>query len=64
MVDVGLIAGVVVAVLFLILIVVLVVMIVLVMLRKKTQQKIYEVPFEPAPPNMDNPMYQGEALFA
>ena len=39
----------------------LAVIIAIVVRRKKAQQKIYEVPVEPTPPNLENPMY-GEWL--
>ncbi len=55
--DVGLIVGIVVAFLLVILIVILAIIIAMVVRRKKAQQKIYEVPVEPRPPNLDNPVY-------
>ena len=55
--DVGLIVGIVVAFILVILIVILAIIIAMVVRRKKAQQKIYEVPVEPRPPNLDNPVY-------
>ncbi len=60
-VDVGLYAGIAAAFLLVIVIVLLAVIIAIVVRRKKAQQKIYEVPVEPTPPNLENPMY-GEWL--
>ncbi len=56
-VDVGLYAGIAVAFLLVIVIVLLAVIIAIVVRRKKAQQNIYEVPVEPTPPNLENPMY-------
>ncbi|XP_064406652.1 probable LIM domain-containing serine/threonine-protein kinase DDB_G0286997 isoform X2 [Halichondria panicea] len=58
-VDVGLYAGIAAAFLLVIVIALLAVIIAIVVRRKKAQQKIYEVPVEPTPPNLENPMYGG-----
>ncbi len=56
-VDVGLIVGIVVAFLLVVLIVILAIITAMVVRRKKAQQNIYDVPVEPRPPNLDNPVY-------
>ncbi len=55
--DIGLIVGIVVAFILVVLIVILAIITAMVVRRKKAQQNIYDVPVEPSPPNLDNPVY-------